>query len=320
METELAELSKVSKIKASLSRSAVEVTGDFGAFSPGEIASLLSQKVEGHGYKITLERAVSAGAWSEFKYALSIAIVFALAFFLLQKAGIVNFVSVDDISYGTAFVIGIIASLSTCMAVVGGVLLSVSATYAKEGDRTKPQILFHIGRIVSFFIFGGIIGSLGSAFALNATGTFVLSLIVGIVMLVLGLNLLDVLSITKKFQPAMPRFISERALGISKWNHRLTPLLIGAATFFLPCGFTQSMQIFTLSTGSFMEGALTMLVFALGTLPVLALISFSSFKIGSSSKSGIFFKTAGIIVILFALMNILASFAAIGVIPPLLNI
>jgi hypothetical protein len=29
------------------------------------------------------------------------------------------------------------------MAVVGGLLLSMSATFAKEGDKVKPQLMFH---------------------------------------------------------------------------------------------------------------------------------------------------------------------------------
>ena len=225
----------------------------------------------------------------------------------------------SKVSYGTAFVIGIIASLSTCMAVVGGLLLSMSATFAKEGDKVKPQLLFHGGRIVSFFVLGGIIGAIGSAFTLNTSATFILSLVIGLVMLILGINLLDVFPWAKKLQPGMPRFLSKHALGASKLNHTLTPLLVGIVTFFLPCGFTQSMQIYTLSTGSFMKGGLTMLSFALGTLPVLALISFSSFSIQKSSKAGIFFKSAGLIVIMFAIFNLLNSLVVIGVLPPLFN-
>ena len=92
-------------------------------------------------------------------------------------------------------------------------------------------------------------------------------MIIGIVMLILGLNLLDVFHSTKALQLSMPKFISRQALSVSKLNHRFTPLLVGIATFFLPCGFTQSMQVYTLSTGNFLTGGLTMLVFALGTLP-----------------------------------------------------
>jgi sulfite exporter TauE/SafE len=205
------------------------------------------------------------------------------------------------------------------MAVVGGLLLSMSATFAKEGDKVKPQLMFHGGRIISFFVLGGAIGAIGSAFTLNTSATFVLSMVIGIVMLILGINLLDVFPWAKRLQPSMPKFIGKRAHGISKYNHTLTPLLVGVLTFFLPCGFTQSMQLYTLTTGSFLKGAFTMLAFALGTLPVLSLISFSSFSIQNSSKAGIFFKTAGLIVILFALFNIINSLVVLGVIPPIFN-
>ena len=117
----------------------------------------------------------------------------------------------------------------------------------------------------------------------------------------------------------MPKFLAKHALGVSKLNHTLTPLLVGIATFFLPCGFTQSMQIYTLSTASFLKGGLTMLTFALGTLPVLAIISFSSFSIQNKYSAGIFFKTAGLIVIMFALFNLINSLAVIGLISPIVN-
>jgi sulfite exporter TauE/SafE len=117
----------------------------------------------------------------------------------------------------------------------------------------------------------------------------------------------------------MPKLLSQRAMSVVKINHTLTPILVGIATFFLPCGFTQSMQIYTLSAGNFWQGALTMLFFALGTFPVLALISFSSLNIQNYSKAGIFFKSAGLIVILFALFNIINSVVAMGWIAPVFS-
>jgi sulfite exporter TauE/SafE len=272
-----------------------------------------------HGYTVSLEKQIKEKRWGDFKVAIPIALAFAVLFVTLQKLGLVNLINTGNVTYGTAFGIGIIASLSTCMAVVGGLVLSMSATFAREGDKVKPQILFHVGRIVSFFILGGVIGMLGATFQLGTIGTFVLGLIIGLVMLIMGINLLDVFHFAKRFQPSMPKFISKHALEVSKFNHTLTPLLVGIVTFFLPCGFTQSMQIYTLSTGSFLTGGLTMLSFALGTLPALALVSFSSFSIQNSSKSGIFFKSAGLIVIMFALFNLINSLVVIGFIPPVFN-
>ena len=316
-ESELSELREVSHVKASLKHLNVEITGDFGDKNPEHIAQDLSEVLKPHGYTLSLEKQKHDVKWSDFNFALPIALGFIAFFIFLQKLGIVNLVTATNLDLGTAFVIGLIASVSTCMAVVGGLVLSMSATFAKEGDKFRPQILFHVGRIVSFFVLGGVIGALGSAFSLNTRMTFILGIVIGIVMFILGVNLLDIFPKAKKLQFAMPKIISKYAINVTKFNHSFTPLLVGIATFFLPCGFTQSMQIYTLSTGSFLKGGMTMLAFALGTFPVLALISFSSFSIKNNSKSGIFFKTAGLIVIAFALFNLINSFVVIGVIDPI---
>jgi len=318
-ESEIGDLSNVTYVKSNLAAHSVEVMGDFGNKTLEEIAEDLTLPIMPHGYQVSTEKQAKKIRWNDFKIAAPLALGFAALFIALQKMGIINLVDAGEVTYGTAFLIGIIASISTCMAVVGGLVLSMSATFAKEGDKVRPQLLFHIGRLVSFFVLGGIIGAIGSAFTLNTSAVFILSLVIGVVMLILGINLLDVFHFTKRFQPSMPQFIAKHVREISKFNHTLTPFLVGIATFFLPCGFTQSMQIFTLSTGSFFAGAFTMLAFALGTLPVLALISFSSFSIQKSSKSGIFFKTAGLIVIMFALFNLLNSLVVIGAISSLFN-
>jgi sulfite exporter TauE/SafE len=164
----------------------------------------------------------------------------------------------------------------------------------------------------------GVIGIIGVTFAPGIIGTFVIGLVIGLVMLILGINLLDIFPWAKKLQPTLPRLISKKLLGIKKFNHTITPFLLGIITFFLPCGFTQSMQIYTLSTHSFWTGSLTMTAFALGTLPVLSLISFSSLSI-KPDKMSIFFKSMGMITIFFALFNIYNSLVAIEILPAILN-
>lgn len=218
-----------------------------------------------------------------------------------------------NISLWAAFVIGLIASVSSCVAVVGGLVLSMSTNFAKGGDSLKPQILFHLGRLASFFFGGGLVGIIGANFQLSNTGTFFIGAIVSVVMIILGLNLLDIFSWASKLQITLPVSIREKIHNLKYFNHTLTPLVVGILTFFLPCGFTQSMQIYTLSTGSFWTGAFTMFAFALGTLPILALLSFGSLGIHKKSWAPIFFKTAGFIVIFFGLFNLYNSFNIIGV-------
>jgi sulfite exporter TauE/SafE len=190
---------------------------------------------------------------------------------------------------------------------------------AREGGTWRTQALFHVGRLGGFFLLGGAVGLLGNSLHLGLTANAILGGIVALVMFILGVNLLDVFHFTKKFQLTMPSGFGKRVIQGSRRDHYLAPLLVGIGTFFLPCGFTQSMQLYALGTGDFMQGALTMLVFALGTFPMLALLSFGSLNIAHKPWKGIFFKTAGIIVIALALLNLANALATAGIINPLFN-
>lgn len=323
-ESEIKAVPYITAAKASIKNQTLEVTGYFGDMSESEAAKALTEFIEQYGY--TLFPLADSGLkrlkynWSELRVAALIALALVVLFVFLQKIGIVNLVSSTKLNYPTIFLIGVVASLSTCMAVVGGLVLSMAsfaASSQKWRSASQSITLFHLSRLAFFFLLGGLIGVLGSVFTLSQTANLILNILIVGVMLLLGINLLDLFRFTKKIQPNMPKFLSRHTIGLSKINHVLTPVLVGALTFFLPCGFTQSMEIYTLSTGSFLAGGLTMLVFALGTLPVLALVSFSSFSVRHSSKKGIFFKTAGLIVIIFALFNMINSLAAAGIISPL---
>lgn len=111
-------------------------------------------------------------------------------------------------------------------------------------------------------------------------------------MIVLGLNLMGVIA---QMNITLPSGIFQT---LRKMEHKtLTPVLIGAATFFLPCGFTQAMQIAALSSGSFVEGVSVMLAFVLGTFPMLALLSFGVSGFTQSRYAPLFFRTAGVVVV-----------------------
>lgn len=320
IEAELGEVPEVSEVGVSFARLNVRVTGEFGDKKAERVAGELNEVLKSRGYTLSLERSKHAANWSDFNLAIPIAVGFIVFFIILQKIGIMDLVIASRApSYGTVFLIGLLASVSSCLAIVGGLALSISASFAKKGDRVRPQALFHIGRLVSFFLLGGAIGAFGSAWRLGATGEFTLNVIVAMILLILGVNLLDVFPWAKKLQPTLPGIIGRRAHRLKNLNHTLTPLLVGAATFFLPCGFTQSMQIHTLTAGSFCSGALYMSVFALGTLPMLALLSFSSLGIHQRAQSGAFFKAAGLIVIFFGIFNLINALVAAGIVPPLFS-
>lgn len=319
LEDKLTNLPGVTKIKANLKNNSIEVNSS-SELGPEELARELTLAVAAQGYTVHTSNTATPINYAEFTVAVPAALSFIIAFLLLQKLGLVNLISAGHFNYFTAFVIGLIASVSTCLAVVGGLILSISANAAKGAGRWQSQLLFHVGRLSGFFVLGGVIGALGKVFQLSFTGAAILGVILGLVMLILGINLLDIFPAAKNLQLRMPKFLTKRAKILGDSASIIAPLLAGVATFFLPCGFTQSMQFYTLSTGNFFTGGFTMLAFALGTLPVLGLLSFGAFEVSHKPWKGTFFKAIGLIIIAMALFNLANSLATLGFMPVVFNI
>ena len=282
-----------------------------------EIAIFLTDKIKSHGYALSVEKIAEENEndntiWK----AIPIGLVFLTLFFFLQKSGLLNLGLGGKTTPVTSFIIGLIASVSSCLAIVGGLVLSLSAKISQDKvSDTKTFWLFHAGRLISFALLGGLLGIIGKAIGLNFTFTAILGLIASVVMLVLGLNLVGVLA---KNKIALPSGIFNF---FRKIEHKtLTPLVIGFGTFFLPCGFTQSMQVAAISSGSFLSGFLIMFSFALGTLPMLAFLSFGSASFAHGKQASLFFKSAGVVVFGLGLFALLAGLAGLGIINPLFNI
>lgn len=282
-----------------------------------KLALMLTEKVRHNGYSFSVEKKAKENKdngviWQ----ALPIGLVFLALFFILQKSGILNFGIGGTATPVTSFVIGLVASVSSCLAVVGGLVLSLSATVSQDNVRdTKPMFLFHAGRFVSFAILGGLLGAVGSAIGISFTLGAILGLIASLVMIVLGLNLVGVF---EKSTITLPSGIFNFFRRVE--HKTIAPFLIGVGTFFLPCGFTQSMQIAALSSGSFISGMFIMLAFAFGTLPMLALLSFGSASFAKSKHAPLFFKSAGIVVLGLGAFALLAGLAGLGIINPLFNV
>src|SRR5882672_5334491 len=215
----------------------------------------------------------------------------------------------ETMNYGLVFVIGVVASVSSCIAVTGGLLVAVAAKYNEAStaltpaQRMKPHIYFNAGRILSYTLLGGAIGALGSALTLSSEINGVLTLIASAVMILLGLQMLKLLPGLTRFLPTMPKSFSHFIHDLAERDANGGAFALGAATFFLPCGFTQALQLYVLAKGSFSIGALTMLAFSLGTLPaLLSLSAMSSFASGNVQRH--FLKFAGAAVIVLGIVNI----------------
>ncbi len=250
--------------------------------------------------------------WNQLSKAV---VVLISLFFIGRWLGIFNLGGLASNNYSSlpvVFLVGLTAGISTCMALVGGLVLGASARFAKQRplatplEKFTPHLFFNLGRIIAFFILGGVIGWLGSILQLSLTVTGFLTVLVGLSMLIIGAQLTDVFPRLSGWQITLPKGIS-RFLGINnqslaKYSHQ-NAMILGGLTFFLPCGFTQAMQLFAMSTGNPLAGALTMGVFALGTAPgLLGVGGLTSVIKGVQSKY--FFKFAGLVVMALAVFNI----------------
>lgn len=285
--------------------------------SQHKLAEILTEKIQHNGYSLSIEKKAKAKKDSGvILQALPIGLAFLALFFIVQKSGVLNFGLGGTVTPLTSFIIGIVASVSSCLAVVGGLVLSLSATVSQDKiSDVKPMMLFHGGRIISFAVFGGVLGTIGSALGINFTVSAILGIIASVVMIVLGLNLVGVF---EKNMIALPSGVFSF---FRKVEHKtIAPFLVGVGTFFLPCGFTQAIQVAALSSGSFISGLLIMGAFALGTLPMLALLSFGSASFAQSKHAPLFFKSAGVLVIGLGVFALLAGMAGLGIIDPLFNI
>src|SRR3989338_551359 len=152
--------------------------------NPEELADFLTSKVKSNGYAFSTEKNIEIKKDREDIWkALPIGLAFLLLFFILQKSGMLNLNIAGKTTPTTGFLIGLVASVSSCLAIVGGLVLSLSAKISQDNiNDTKTFLLFHAGRLVSFAVLGGVLGLIGNTIGINFTFTAILGLFASVIM------------------------------------------------------------------------------------------------------------------------------------------
>ena len=289
-------------------------TGEAEIYYQGEAPALseIKQNLEELGYKLNKDgqntNETKNNNW------IFVVLGIIIVYWFISRFNFLDFSSLlgqGEFSLSLALLVGLVAGVSTCLALVGGLILGVAANYAKNHpeatgfQKFKPHLLFNAGRIGGFFILGGILGLVGSTFKLSPLFNGILIILVGLVILFMGLKLLNVLPALSDFDISLPK-------KFGRGHKSNNAILLGVLTFFLPCGFTQAMQIYALSTGSFINGSLVMALFALGTAPgLLSIGGLASIIKGKSANT--FFRIAGAIIVIFALINLNNGFKLVQI-------
>lgn len=204
---------------------------------------------------------------------LGIGIIILALYVIIKNTVGFNFIPQvnQSMGYGILFAVGMLTSLH-CIAMCGGINLSQCVSYNTGNDDTsklsklKPSLMYNSGRVISYTILGGIVGALGSVVSFSGTAKGIVAIISGAFMVIMGLNMLNIFPWLRKFNPRMPKIFGNK---IHNNNGKHGPFYVGLLNGLMPCGPLQAMQLYALGTGSFFAGALSMMLFSLGTVPLM---------------------------------------------------
>jgi sulfite exporter TauE/SafE len=220
---------------------------------------------------------------------------------------------IDWLVLSAALLSGLLGGVH-CAAMCGAIATSLS--FGQKATSPATQWLHalqpNLGRVLGYTAAGAIVGGFGHglvAVAQRPELTIALRVGVGLLMIVVALRLLDTRG---RFNP-----LSTPANAL--WR-RLQPLQrallpadtlpkrigIGLLWGWLPCGLSATLLATAWLQASALNGALTMLAFGLGTLPVMLPLTWSGARLGQRLQRGGLRNAAGVLILLAALVTIAA--------------
>lgn len=244
-----------------------DVTYDAVAVSISEIKASIEQL----GYDVlphqTLPDRKGAGSETDANRVIGLVIIIAALYFLISRLNLTNALPLAEagMGYGMLFLIGLLTSVH-CIAMCGGINLSQCIPQI-GGSPLRASALYNLGRVISYTVAGFLVGAFGSVITLGGAFKGIVQIIAGVFMVIMGINMLGIFPWFRKLTPRMPSFIAMK-VNAEKGKSK-SPLIVGLLNGLMPCGPLQAMQIYALSTGSPVKGAISMLIFSLGTVPLM---------------------------------------------------
>lgn len=223
----------IRNVKTSYIKSEVSLEFDPGVITESEIRSLLSKI----GYP------VGKGRFNLLSDAVGILCIAALYFFLTGLMGMVPMPMAErGMSLWPVFLTGLLGGVH-CIGMCGGIMLTQHNAFAYNG-----------GRMAGYTAMGCIVGTIGSILVFSEKMKSIVFISAGALVILIGLRMWG-LPFLRKLRPGLP--------GPCGRNGR--PFGIGLLTAVMPCGMLTSMWLIAASSSSALKGAITMLVFGLGT-------------------------------------------------------
>lgn len=200
---------------------------------------------------------------------------------------------------GLIFLTGLTTGGLSCLAVQGGLLVSLISN-SKRRFLFLPVLMFLISKAVAYTILGLLLGLFGSRISFNATAAALFQLFAALFMFGTAMNLLNVHPIFRYLTITPPAFVRRWLKNSGKSEAIFTPLILGALTILIPCGVTQAMEVIAINSGNPLQGALIMLFFVLGTVPLFVLFGVSAARLSETWQVQ-FSRVASVLLIAFSL-------------------
>ncbi len=196
-----------------------------------------------------------------------------------------------------AFFMGLFGSLH-CVAMCGPLLLALPSVGENQWSKAKNRLIYQIGRILTYGSIGFVIGFIGIGLSMQGWQQG-LSIGTGIILVLMGLfHFLGTknTSILKLQQKLLSPLIKQ----MGYWLHKPGgTFMTGVLNGILPCGMVYMALATALNAGNAINGARFMLLFGLGTLPLMLLTGIA----GNFIKSKIPFRLSAWLPFLFLVMG-----------------
>jgi len=200
---------------------------------------------------------------------------------------------------GLIFFTGLTTGGLSCLAVQGGLLVSLIANL-KSRFLFLPVLMFLLSKATVYAVLGFLLGLFGSKISLNPAIAAVFQIFTALFMFGTAMNLLNIHPIFRYLTITPPAFVRRFLKSTNKSEALFTPLILGALTVLIPCGVTQAMEVLAINSANPIQGALIMLFFVLGTVPLFVLFGVSATRFSATWQVQ-FSRVASTLLIVFSL-------------------
>jgi sulfite exporter TauE/SafE len=187
----------------------------------------------------------------------------------------------------SALVLGLLGSLH-CVGMCGPIAFMLPVDRSNSFKKVSQIGIYHFGRLLAYSIIGLVFGLVGKSLYIFGIQQQ-LSIIIGILMIVIVILPHKTIG---KYNLSKPLYkvISKVKSGLGKALKKKTAdtfLTIGFLNGFLPCGLVYMAVFGAIATGSLVEGSLYMVLFGLGTIPLMTTAIYLGKFLNSTLKQGI---------------------------------